>query len=223
MDTTLDSGTPAHVVLTDGADRGLVVIPDIWGLRGLFTDMCHDLAARTGWSIGSFDPFGGRDLPPPEDPEGFPARSAALRELDDDRLLGDAAAVADATGCEAVGLVGFCMGGMYALKGAGTGRFDRVVSFYGMIEVPADWAGAGQGQPLEALARRGDCEVMSVVGTADEWTPPDKVEALESAGARVLRYVGAEHGFVHDPSRPTHRADDAADAWDKSLAFLDGL
>lgn len=223
MDTTLESGTPAHVVPTDGADRGLVIIPDIWGLRGLFTDMCHDLAARTGWSVGAFDPFCGQALPPADDPEGFPARSAALREIDDGRLLGDATSVANATGCEAVGLIGFCMGGMYALKGAGTGRFDRVVSFYGMIEVPADWAGAGQGQPLDALARRGDCEVMSVVGTADEWTPPDKVDALESAGVKVLRYVGAEHGFVHDPGRPTHRADDAADAWDKSLAFLDGL
>jgi carboxymethylenebutenolidase len=39
----------------------------------------------------------------------------------------------------------------------------------------------------------------------------------------VLRYEGAEHGFVHDPGRPTHRPDDAADAWDKALAFLDGL
>ncbi|MGI9578744.1 MAG: dienelactone hydrolase family protein [Microthrixaceae bacterium] len=223
MDLTLESGTPAHVVPTQGADRGLVVIPDIWGLRGLFNQMCHDLAARTGWSVGAFDPFGGMELPPADDPDGFPARSAALRDLDDDRVLGDAAAVADATGCDGVGLIGFCMGGMYALKGAAAGRFDRVVSFYGMIEVPSDWAGTGQGQPLDALARSSGCDVMSVVGTADEWTPPDKVDALEAAGATVLRYVGAEHGFVHDPSRPAHRPDDATDAWDKALAFLDGL
>lgn len=223
MDTILESGTPAHVVRTDGADRGLVIVPDIWGLRGLFTQMCHDLAARTGWSVGAFDPFGGASLPPADDPEGFPARSAALRELEDHTLLGDAVSVADETGCDRVGLIGFCMGGMYALKAAGTGRFDRVVSFYGMIEVPADWAGSGQGQPLDALASRGGCEVMSVVGTADEWTPPDKVHALEAAGATVVRYEGAEHGFVHDPSRPTHRPDDAADAWDRALAFLDGL
>jgi carboxymethylenebutenolidase len=39
----------------------------------------------------------------------------------------------------------------------------------------------------------------------------------------VVRYDGADHGFVHDPSRPTHRADDAADAWDRALAFLDGV
>ena len=35
-----------------------------------------------------------------------------------------------------------------------------------------------------------------------------------------MRYEGADHGFVHDPSRPAHRADDAADAWSRVLAFL---
>ena len=61
-----------------------------------------------------------------------------------------------------------------------------------------------------------------IVGTADGWTPPDDVVALESAGATVLRYEGADHGFVHDPSRPAHRPDDAADAWARVLAFLAG-
>ena len=62
---------------------------------------------------------------------------------------------ADATGCERVGLIGFCMGGMYALKAAGLGRFARVVSFYGMIRVPRRWTSEGQGQPLKYLARPG--------------------------------------------------------------------
>lgn len=223
MDIALPSGTPAHVVETTGADRGLVVIPDIWGLRPLFTEMCHDLAARTGWSVASFDPFGGSDLPPAEDAEGFPARSAALERLEDASLLGDAAAAADATGAPAVGLIGFCMGGMYAYKAGATGRFDRIVSFYGMITVPEDWAGQGQGQPLAALAERGDCEVMAVVGSEDPWTPAEDVDRLRGTGVEVVTYEGADHGFVHDPSRPTHRADDAADAWERALKFLDGL
>ena len=47
-------------------------------------------------------------------------------------------------------------------------------------------------------------------------------EVLEAAGATVLRYEGADHGFVHDASRPAHRADDAADAWAKVLDWLAG-
>ena len=226
MDLELPSGTPAHLARQDGADRGLVIIPDIWGLRPLFSTMCHDLSARTGWSVACIEPFPGQDLRGDgvtADPEGYAERSAALRSVDDARLLGDAVAAADATGCERVGLIGFCMGGMYALKASGVGRFDRVVGFYGMIRVPEDWSGPGQGQPLDAIATRGDCQVMAVVGTVDVWTPPADVDALEAAGATVVRYEGADHGFVHDPSRPSHRPDDAADAWDRALAFLGGV
>ena len=40
------------------------------------------------------------------------------------------------------------------------------------------------------------------------------------AGADLSKGSGS---FVHDPSRPAHRADDAADAWDRALKFLDGV
>ena len=48
---------------------------------------------------------------------------------------------ADATGADRVGLIGFCMGGMYTLKAARSERFARLVAFYGMIRVPAHWRG----------------------------------------------------------------------------------
>ena len=114
------------------------------------------------------------------------------------------------------------MGGMYTLKAAATGRFDRVAAFYGMIRVPETWIGADQGEPLAALAERGDTEVMAVVGTADVWTPADQVDELRAIGVHVLSYDGADHGFVHDATRAAHRADDAADAWDQVLTFLRG-
>ncbi len=219
----LASGTPGHVARTEGAERGLVVVPDIWGLRPLFTDLCHTLAARTGWTVATFEPFPGQVLPDADDPDAAAARFAALAGLRDDDLLGDAVAAADLTDAPRVGLVGFCMGGMYALLASATGRFDRIVSCYGMIEVPEAWRGPGHGEPLDALAARGPVQVAAVVGTADHWTPAEQVDRLEAAGVSVLRYEGADHGFIHDPARPTHRADDAADAWDRILAFLAGV
>jgi carboxymethylenebutenolidase len=223
MQIELPSGTPAHLARAEGAERGLVVVPDIWGLRPLFERMCHDLSARTGWSVVCFEPFPGQDLPGAEDPDGPARRFEALAATRDERLLGDAVAAADATGCAHVGLVGFCMGGMYALLASATGRFDRIVSFYGMIRVPEAWHGPGHGEPLDALARRGDARVMAVIGGLDAWTPPGDVAELEAAGVTVVRYAEADHGFVHDPDRPAHRPDDAADAWDRALAFLEGL
>ena len=222
MEPTLPSGTAAMGHLTEGAERGLVIVPDIWGLRGLYARMVDDLAQRTSWSVVAIEPFPAQDLPGAADPTGFGERSAALRSIDDERLLGDAIAAADLTGCEHVGLIGFCMGGMYALKAAAVGRFDRVAAFYGMIQVPDAWSGPGQGQPLDAIAARGATDVMAIIGTVDVWTPPEDVDALEALGATVVRYEGADHGFVHDPDRPAHRPDDAADAWERVLTFLAG-
>jgi carboxymethylenebutenolidase len=113
------------------------------------------------------------------------------------------------------------MGGMYALKAAGTGRFHRAVAFYGMFRVPPHWQGPTTVEPLEQLARAEACPALAIVGSLDQWTPPDDAAAAEVAGVTVVRYEGADHGFVHDDSRPTHRAADAADAWRRAIAFLD--
>jgi carboxymethylenebutenolidase len=74
---------------------------------------------------------------------------------------------------------------------------------------------------LEVLATPEACPVLAVVGGRDSYTPTDDVEALRALpNVEVVVYPDAEHGFVHDPERPVHRADDAADAWRRVAAFL---
>lgn len=216
MREQLASGTAVEVARSPGATpvRGVVVAADIMGLRPLFDDLAARLADEHGWAVAVVEPFPGRESLTRDE------RQAAMAGLEDDLQVGDLVAAADLVGVEPVGLIGFCMGGMYALKAAGTGRFDRCVTFYGMIRVPAQWRGDGQGEPLHALARPGAAPVLAIVGTADDLTPPDDVDALEATGATVARYEGAEHGFVHDPDRPAHRPTDAADAWARAVAFL---
>ena len=60
----------------------------------------------------------------------------------------------------------------------------------------------------------------AIVGSVDQWTPAADVDAAEAAGVTVVRYEGADHGFVHDDTRPAHRPDDATDAWARAIAFL---
>lgn len=217
MRIELPSGTPAELAQVDDPARGVVIAPDIWGLRPLFDEMVARLSAEHRFNVVAVEPFPGRQFP-----EGdVSPRFAAVPSLDDEAVLGDLTAAADRLGVEPVACIGFCMGGMYVHKAAATGRFDRLVSFYGMIRVPADWSGPGQGQPLDVLAEVPDpSRVLAVIGTEDPYTPPQDVAALGERGVRLAVYDGAEHGFVHDPSRPAHRPDDAADAWSRCIAHL---
>jgi carboxymethylenebutenolidase len=109
---------------------------------------------------------------------------------------------------------------MYALKAADSRAFDKVVAFYGMIRVPERFMGKGHREPLLSVSSPDAAPVLAFVGGRDEFTPAEDIDALEATGATVVRYPEGEHGFVHDPSRPTHRAEDAADAWARAITFL---
>lgn len=216
MREVLPSGTPVEVVRVEGAAAGLVVVPDIFGLRALFDDLVARLSAENGWSVAAFEPF------PDQQPPSVEERMALMPSMSDERWVGDAVAAADLLAVEPVGILGFCMGGMVTMKAVATGRFHRAVPFYGMVRNPDGWRSDSNGDALDALHGApgvGD-RVLAVTGTADPYTPADQLAELEAAGATVLRYEGAEHGFVHDASRPAHRPDDAADAWSRALAWL---
>ena len=221
MRIALPSGTPAELVDPSGDPAagqppwGLVLVPDIMGLRPLMDTHIRTLSEALGW------PVCGVELWPGREHLSLDERLASVSGLDDADVLGDLAAAGDATRAASVAVLGFCMGGMYALKAAGSGRFGRAVAFYGMIRLPEGWVGPGQGEPLAALAG-GHCPTLAIIGGADTFTPPGDVAALAETGVSVVEYPEAEHGFVHDPDRPAHRVDDAADAWRRALDFLRG-
>ena len=206
----------------DGDPTGaLVVHPDLMGVRPLFDDLCRRLATH-GYTVCCPEPFARapalvRDATKPD------ARLAYLPELDDDVQLADLAVAADQLGAERVAVLGFCLGGMQTLKAAATGHFARAVPFYGMLRVPVAWRGP---RLRDALATVTDvCPTLAIFGDADPFTPAADLDALRVAwrdrpDCEIVVYPDAEHGFVHDPARPAHRANDAADAWRRTLAFL---
>ena len=218
MRITLPSGTPAEIARPSGEPvAGLVLIPDIGGLRPLFDEHCARIASEWNVAVCAPEPF------PGDESFSIEQRMAHMAQRDDARALGDIEAAADELGTPAVHVLGFCQGGMYALKAAAGTRFAKAVSFYGMIRIPSQWKGSGQGEPLEVLRARGDASrVLALIGTEDPWVSVDDGEELRKLGADVVVYEGAEHGFAHDPSRPAHRPDDAADAWSRAKAFLLG-
>jgi len=204
---------------------GIVLHPDLMGVRPLFDDLCRRLATH-GFAVCSPEPFARApaEVRNAEDPS---ARMDYIPQLDDELQLGDLERAADRLVVDddvsEVAVLGFCMGGMQTLKAAATDRFDRAVPFYGMIRIPENWRGGRLREPLETAAEV--CPTLAIFGSVDPFTPAADIEALRAAWAgrpdcEIVVYEGADHGFVHAPERPAHRADDAADAWTRVLRFL---
>jgi carboxymethylenebutenolidase len=194
---------------------GLVIAPDIFGLRPVFDDLVARLAREWNMAVVAVDPFPGRKLS-----SDVQERVAAVGSLDDDAHLSDLLQAADVLATPRVGLMGFCMGGMYCFKSARSDRFARIVSFYGMIRVPEGWRSPTHAEPL-AILRAGHAErVMAMIGNHDPYTPTADVLELGTTGVTICQYPEADHAFAHDPSRPSYRPEDAADAFAKAKNWL---
>jgi carboxymethylenebutenolidase len=216
---------PAIHARPDGVPRaGVVLHPDMGGLRPLFEDMARRLATH-GLAVCGIEQFAPL---PASDVATVEQRMAHVKDLDDGQQLEMLAAAADLLVVEddvaRVGILGFCMGGHYVFKAAASDRFDVAVPFYGMLRTPDGWRGPGHRiEPLEVAGEM--CPTLAIFGSVDPWTPAADIEALREAwkgrdDCEIVVIDGADHGFVHDPDRPVHRADDAAACWQRALAWL---
>jgi carboxymethylenebutenolidase len=215
---------PAYHARPDGVPvAGVVLHPDIGGIRPLFEDMARRLATH-GFAVLAVEPFAAWS---DEQRATLEARMGAVSDLDDAEQLAKLEAAANRLVVEddvnLVSVLGFCIGGYYTFKAAAGDRFDRAVAFYGMLRTPENWRGAGHQDPLATAADV--CPTLAIFGSADGMTPADDIAALREAWANrsdceIVVVEGAEHGFVHDPERPAHRADDAAKLWQRAIEWM---
>ena len=212
----LPSGTQIEVVEVPESTTGLVLIPDIWGMRPLFDELAARLAKEWNVSVAVVEPF-------PDAPgETIENRFAAVPKLDDTRLLDDLDAAAKRLGRSRNVLMGFCMGGMYCFKASARDTFAKIASFYGIIVLPENWQGPGQREPIQHMAAGHPERVLAIIGGKDPWTPRLDVEKLIDLRVKVALYPEADHGFVHDPARPSYRPADATNALAKARDWLLG-
>jgi len=218
---------PAVHARPDGMPRaGLVLHPDMGGLRPLFDDMARRIATY-GIAVCAVEPFAAIAE---DERTTIEQRIGHVKDLDDrqqvDMLSAAANLLVVEDGVDRVCVLGFCMGGHYTFKAAATDRFDAAVAFYGMLRTPDAWRGPGHTiEPLDVAA--GMCPTLAIFGSADPWTPAADIEALRTAwtgrtDCEIVIIEGADHGFVHDPERPVHRADDAAALWERALNWVIG-
>lgn len=193
--------------------RGVLVLQEWWGLVPHIIDVADRFAAEGYLALAPDLWRGERTTKPDEAARLFMALDVARAEKD---LRGAIAALAARGAGGPFGVVGFCMGGQLALYAATTSPelVGAAVDFYGIHpNVKPDFSRLG-------------CPVLGLFGEEDSSVNPEAVHALageiRQQGGRITTaiYPGAGHAFFNDARPEAYRADAAADAWKKTLAFL---
>jgi carboxymethylenebutenolidase len=126
-----------------------------------------------------------------------------------------------------VAIVGFCMGGYYALLEAiKNPSFTACVDFYG---APLENTEKSETRPWSLMEELPDLKVpyMGLFGDEDQSIPVEQVRRLEALLAtldvpsEVVLYPGAGHAFFNDTSEERYRRNAALDAWAKMIQFFD--
>ena len=211
---------------------GVVMIHDVWGLSAHTRDLATRLAGE-GFAVLAIDLYRREAAPVIEDPGKW------MRALSDPQVLADLgtgarwlAARPETNG--RVGVVGFCMGGMYALMaGCADLGFAAAVPFYGLLShahgILHDPAGLDPARkPREPLAMAGAlrCPLLAFFGEDDAFVPLDDVRALEralagaAAESEIVVVPGAGHAFMNDTRPDAYRPQAAAAAWRRMVDFL---
>ncbi|HEX4862726.1 MAG TPA: dienelactone hydrolase family protein [Acidimicrobiales bacterium] len=198
-----------------GHGSGLIVIQEWWGLT---THMAYiaDRLAGEGFVALAPDLYGGTTthdegealqllLELPVDRAARDLRGAVHYLLARDEVIG-----------ETVGVVGFCMGGAFALQLAVQegATIAAAVAFYPTGYMPDHYAG------LQAA-------VLIHIGDGDEINPPTLAQELnEQISADTGRkpeidHYPAGHAFLNEEDLlGTYDAEQARIAWDRTVAFL---
>ncbi len=122
-------------------------------------------------------------------------------------------------------VTGFCRGGRDTwLYAAHNPDLKAAVAWYGPV---AGQTSAIQPRTAAEVAPMLKCPLLGLYGAQDEGIDVKAVQAAASAARRagkqveIVVYPDAGHGF-HADYRPSYNAADAADGWQKALAFIRG-
>jgi carboxymethylenebutenolidase len=208
------------------ADRpraGVLILPTITGVDAPMKDRATILAGA-GFSSMIWDPYPGE--PPPADLAEAQLRAPKLNDGFVDSMADCVTHMLEKLKLPAVAVLGFCLGGRYAvLLAARDQRLFACVPYYPSIRIPMS-----PNQVLDAVALASEirCPVHMIHAGADQvFVQPafEKVrEALERRPAATVVQVhpGAVHSFMR-PDLQSSPANASATrlSWPPVLAFLE--
>ena len=196
-----------------GSHPGLIVIQEFWGVNDHIKDITQRLA-NEGFIALAVDLYDDRIAATAQEAMQMLQsldQKAALDKLQKgvEQLKADSQVDAGK-----VGVIGFCMGGSWALNLAAANSDIKVaVPFYGRV-------------PPDTTLQKISVPVLCVYAGQDNHIPvsePNRVvEALKKKGVPVeLKvYADAQHAFMNDTRKEVYSPNDAHDAFARAVTFL---
>jgi len=198
-----------------GPFPALVVIHEWWGLNDWVKEQASKLADE-GYVALAVDLYRGKVATTPE------MAHEIMRGVPEDRAKRDLHAAFEFLQAQPnvrkdrIGSIGWCMGGGYSLDVAlEEPELAAAVINYGHLATDTD------------ALKKINAPILGLFGAQDHGIPPDDVrkfgETLDKLGKKIdiKIYDDAGHAFENPNNKDGYRAADAADAWKRTVAFLD--
>jgi carboxymethylenebutenolidase len=214
-----DTASGYLAVPTSGTGPGLLVIQEWWGLVPQIKRTC-DRLANEGFVALAPDLYRGECAEHTE----MDKANELMQSLPPDRAARDMNAAIDyllghqAVRGDAVGVIGFCMGGMLTLLIAALSgdKVRAATPFYGapLDDMAPDWSGL-------------TAHVQGHFAEKDDFFPPEKIKALETQltgmgkDVEFTVYPGTGHAFGNEENAlGTYDKEATERSWTSAVEFL---
>ena len=197
-----------------GQYPGVILVQEWWGIDSHIKDLVQQLA-NEGYIVLAPDLYHGKVVTEPDD-----AQKGMMALNKDQAVTEIGQAIAYLSGRDdiepkALGMAGFCMGGMLTWRSAAryNDHLACIAPFYGYNPSAEDVAKI----TVPILAIFGEDDQSSPKSTRDN--VEQLIEQQEKDDSKVIVYTHAGHAFMN-PQHGAGNADAAADAWAELIAFF---
>ena len=212
-----------HIAHAERPRGGVLILPTITAVDAPMKERARILA-EAGFTAMVWNPYPGES--PPPDPDLARPFAAKLNDGVLDSMIDCVSHLAGTLRLPSVAVMGFCLGGRYAvLLAAKDKRLATCVAYYPSIRVPMS-----PNQTLDAIALAAEipCPVHLIHGTADQVLLQPVFEKLRavleqrSVATLVQVHPGAVHSFMRPDLRKVPANGTAARlSWPPVMAHLE--